>query len=104
MIRIGSCMCLTAICLFFSIGRIRMTHDDSSAVDQKTKCPVAVKKNLRVFPVYIPNESMDDDDEEYESIVISKSHPHRSTISQLRILRELKILIHLSSHPNVSEE
>jgi serine/threonine protein kinase len=57
--------------------------------------PVAVKKNKQVFPVYVSNA--DDDD---EVMMISSQHPHRSKTSQKRILRELRILMHLS-HQNI---
>lgn len=68
----------------------------SSAKNVLTGEQVAIKKNKQVFPVYVSNASDDDD----EVVMVSSQHPHRSKTSQKRILRELRILMHLS-HQNV---
>jgi serine/threonine protein kinase len=58
-----------------------------SAVDHEVNRKVAIKKNRGIFPVY--NQSN------------VKIREGRSETVQKRILRELKILIHLGSHPNI---
>ncbi|KAL9646919.1 hypothetical protein ABK040_013778 [Willaertia magna] len=57
-----------------------------SAVNTRTGQKIAVKKNKNVFPRISKNGE--------------QNYPHRSKMSQKRILRELKILQHLY-HPNI---
>jgi mitogen-activated protein kinase 1/3 len=64
-----------------------------SAKDRKTNRKVAIKKNKNVFPRTIAPGMGDK--------VSQTKLPHRSKLSQKRILRELKILIHLRNHPNI---
>mmetsp|Transcript_11166 Transcript_11166/g.16494 ORF Transcript_11166/g.16494 Transcript_11166/m.16494 type:complete len:410 (+) Transcript_11166:60-1289(+) len=65
-----------------------------AAKDTTTNETVAIKKNKAVYPVYLSRKN------ENEAYEVDKSHSSRSETSQKRILRELKILIHLSNHPN----
>jgi serine/threonine protein kinase len=71
----------------------------ASATDRETGRMVAIKKNRNIFPSYLNTTN-------YEKVKKTKSGKqvpqHRSCISQLRILREAKILKHIGQqHPNI---
>jgi serine/threonine protein kinase len=97
-----------------SYGIVCSARDTKSA---NAKQLVAIKKNRNVFPRTIApqlpssnsnNKEMADGNASKGTIngkvtqqQYAKKLPHRSKLSQKRILRELKILTHLRGHPNI---
>lgn len=99
-----------------SYGVVCSARDSLSS---NPKQMVAIKKNRNVFPRTIApqppslnsNRGTSQDMDQYLPKIRSEQHvqqqqsnkklPHRSKLSQKRILRELKILTHLRGHPNI---
>lgn len=69
-----------------------LIHSISAGRNVETNEPVAIKKNKGIFPCKDPYE--------YETKTAKAPSHYRSVLSQKRILRELKILIHLQ-HENI---
>ncbi|KAL0489058.1 mitogen-activated protein kinase MAPK [Acrasis kona] len=71
-----------------------------SAINLETGKRVAIKKNRDIFPAYLNNIVPVDKNKQKKPRCIVPQH--RSAIAQLRVLREVKVLRHLGSHPNIT--
>jgi serine/threonine protein kinase len=83
----------------------------ASATNLETGEVIAIKKNRNIFPQYLqllgtPRGGTGDSSTRVNKPIVTTDKDihvpqNRSCISQLRILREIKILKHLKKHPNI---